>query len=254
MARGHGRGGRRRRGGGRTRARRRRLLVRILALGVAGGCLVTVVPVALLRVLRPPTTAFMLVSRRSDPATGQPCSRVDYRWVPRRQVARDVARAIVVAEDQRFFEHRGFDTRAIGTAFADFVDGGSMRGASTISQQVAKNLFLWPGRSLVRKGLEAWLTVWIELLWSKQRILEVYVNVAQFGPCVFGVEAAARRSFGVPASALSARQAALLAAVLPAPGRMRVEDPGEYTRRRASQILAELRRRPTPHYLRELAP
>ncbi len=202
----------------------------------------TVVPIGVLRVVPPPTTAFMLASHFRDPATGKPCARIDYRWKPSAEIHRSLPRAVVVAEDQRFLEHAGFDTRAISDALDDYVSGGAMRGASTITQQVAKNLFLWPGRSLLRKGLEAWLTVFLELLWPKQRILEVYVNVAQFGPCLFGAEAAALRLFGVHASALSERQAALLAAVLPAPGRMRPQDPGPFTEQRAREIADELRR------------
>ncbi|NNL65592.1 MAG: monofunctional biosynthetic peptidoglycan transglycosylase [Myxococcales bacterium] len=229
------------RGRRKSRARARpvwRGLSAIVGLLVAS----TVVPIAALRVVPPPTTAFMLASQARDPATGEPCTRVDYRWRPRAEIHRNLPRAVVVAEDQRFLEHAGFDTRAIGAALDEYVAGGGMRGASTITQQVAKNLFLWPGRSLLRKGLEAWLTIFLELLWPKQRILEVYVNVAQFGPCLFGAEAAGLRYFGVHASGLSERQAALLAAVLPAPGRMRPGDPGPFTRQRAQEIVAELRR------------
>jgi monofunctional biosynthetic peptidoglycan transglycosylase len=212
----------------------------------------TIVPIALLRVLPPPTTAFMLQSRRADPATGRPCDRVAYQFVPRRRISPHVPRAILVAEDQRFFEHSGFDTHAIGDALDEFVSEGRMRGASTVSQQVAKNLFLWPGRSVLRKALEAWLTVWIELLLPKRRILEIHVNVAQFGPCVFGAEAASRRYFGSPAARLSAEQAARLAAVLPAPGKMKVGDPGPFTEERTREILAELQKPGGPAYLQDL--
>ena len=234
----------RRRRSPRSRARPIWRALRAIAVFVIAA---TVVPIAVLRVVPPPTTAFMLASQTRDPATGKPCARIDYRWRPWTQIHRNLPRAVIVAEDQRFLEHAGFDTRAIADALDDYmsgggVSGGGMRGASTISQQVAKNLFLWPGRSLLRKGLEAWLTIFLELLWPKQRILEVYVNVAQFGPCLFGAEAAGLRHFGVHATALSERQAALLAAVLPAPGRMRADDPGAFTRQRAREILDELRR------------
>lgn len=212
----------------------------------------TVVPVALLRWLPPPTTAFMLQSRRADPATGEPCRRVQYDWVPWSEISREIPVAILVAEDQRFLEHRGFDTNAIGDALRDYASGEPMRGASTVTQQVAKNLFLWPGRSVVRKGVEAWLTVWIEALWPKRRILEVHVNVAQFGPCVFGVEAASRRYFGIPSAEVSAEQAARLATVLPAPGRMRVEDPGPFAEQRAGEILEVLRQAGGPSFARGL--
>jgi monofunctional biosynthetic peptidoglycan transglycosylase len=211
------------------------------------------IPIAVFRFVPPPTTAFMLHSRASDPATGRACPLVEYRWVAWPNISPSVPRAVLVAEDQRFFEHRGFDTKAIEAALDDFAAGGRMRGASTLSQQVAKNLFLWPGRSVVRKGLEVWLTVWIEALWPKRRIIEVHVNVAQFGPCVFGVGAASQRFFGVPASRVSPSQAALLAAVLPSPGRMRVEDPGPFTQERAREIHEEMNRGGGPTYLEGLS-
>lgn len=128
-----------------------------------------------------------------------------------------------------------------------------MRGASTISQQVAKNLFLWPERSVLRKALEAWITVWIEALWPKRRIVEVHVNIAQFGPCLYGVDAASRKFFGIPPLWISAQQAAQLAAVLPAPGRMRVEEPGPFAAARAREILVEMNRGGGPSYLDELS-
>jgi monofunctional biosynthetic peptidoglycan transglycosylase len=209
-------------------------------------------PIAFLRFVPPPTTAYMWHSKTSDPATGRACPRSDYRWVGWAHVSRDAARAVVVSEDQRFFEHHGFDTKAIGDALDDYAAGGRMRGASTISQQVAKNLFLWPGQTFARKGLEAWLTGWIELLWPKRRIVETYLNVAQFGPCLFGVEAASRRFFGVSAAELSPIQAARLAAVLPAPGRMRADRPGPFAEQRAHEILAEMNRGGGPTYLKRL--
>jgi len=212
----------------------------------------TIVPVAVLRFVHPPTSAFMLHSRVADPATGRSCKRIEYRWAPWRAISRDIPRAVLVAEDQRFLMHNGFDTRAIGDAVSELAAGGRMRGASTISQQVAKNLFLWPERSLLRKGLEAWFTVWIELLWPKRRIVEVYVNIAQFGPCVFGAEAASRLYFGHGAARVTALEAARLAAVLPAPGQMRVDAPGPYADQRAEEIRAEMQRGGGPAYLRGL--
>ena len=230
-----------------------RRILRLMVIVTVLGVLAPGLPIAALRLVSPPTTAFMLHSRTEDPATGRACSRVEYRWVSWPDISPGVPRAILVAEDQRFFEHRGFDTKAIEAALDEFAAGGRMRGASTLSQQVAKNLFLWPGRSVVRKALEVWLTGWIEALWSKRRIVEVYVNVAQFGPCVFGVEAASRRFFGVPASHVSPNQAALLAAVLPSPGRMRVDDPGPFTQERAREILEEMNRGGGPAYLEGLS-
>jgi len=187
--------------------------------------------------IAPPTTAFMLASRISDSATGKPCEVVDYEWRNFDQIARDLALAAIVAEDQRFFEHAGFDFEAITRAMSEHSERGRLRGASTISQQVAKNLFLWPSRSVVRKGLEIWFTAWLESIWSKRRILEVYLNIAQFGPCLFGAEAASREFFDAKAIALSPREAALLATVLPNPERLRAHDPGPYARERSSEIL-----------------
>ncbi len=214
---------------------------------------VTTLFIAALRFVPPPTTAFMLYSRVADPATGLACDRVDYQWVGWARISPNVPRAILVAEDQRFFEHQGFDTKAIEAALDEFASGGRMRGASTITQQVAKNLFLWPGRSFLRKAIEAWLTVWIEALWPKRRIIEIHANVAQFGPCLFGIEAASQRFFKTSASRISPDQAARLAAVLPSPGRMHVSNPGVFTKKRARQILKEMNRGGGPSYLEDLS-
>ncbi|MBW2493668.1 MAG: monofunctional biosynthetic peptidoglycan transglycosylase [Deltaproteobacteria bacterium] len=224
----------------RSRAKKRRLS-RAVALGFALVFLLAVVataiPILLFAAIAPPTTAFMLVSRVADPATGQSCDVVDHSWVDLETIAPDLGLAVLVAEDQRFFEHAGFDLNAIDRALSEHFDGGRLRGASTISQQVAKNLFLWPGRSLTRKGLEVWFTAWLEWVWTKRRILEVYLNIAQFGPCLFGAEAASDRYFNAEAVALSPREAALLAAVLPNPKRLRAADPGPYTSQRSLEIL-----------------
>jgi monofunctional biosynthetic peptidoglycan transglycosylase len=128
-----------------------------------------------------------------------------------------VPRAVIASEDNRFCEHSGFDWQAIGDAAEDYASGKRVRGASTLSMQVAKNLFLWPGRDFARKGVEAYITVFIELLWSKRRIMEVYLNIAEWGDGIYGAEAAARAHFGKAAAALTLREAGLLAAVLPNP-------------------------------------
>jgi monofunctional biosynthetic peptidoglycan transglycosylase len=205
-----------------------------LAVLIAGAA--TAIPVLLFAALPPPTTAFMIASRFADPATGKPCDAVEHRWLDFESIAPNLGLAVIVAEDQRFFAHEGFDVNAINRALTERSGGDRLRGASTISQQVAKNLFLWPSRSWIRKGLEAWFTAWLELAWSKRRILGVYLNVAQFGPCVFGAGAASRHYFGVDAIALDPDQAALLAAVLPSPGRHRADDPGPYTLQRSAEI------------------
>jgi len=146
----------------------------------------------------------------------------------------------VAAEDQRFARHLGFDFKQIDRALEDRERGRRVRGASTISQQVAKNLFLWPGQSWFRKGLEAGLTVLIELAWSKQRILEVYLNVAEFGRGTWGVQAASQRFFRKDAARLNRSEAALLAAVLPAPKRYRADQPGPYVRKRQAWIERQM--------------
>ena len=162
-------------------------------------------------------------------------------WVSRDAIDWNAARAVIASEDQRFAEHHGIDFNQLNAALADFREGEGLRGASTITQQVAKNLFLWQGRSLVRKGLEAYFALSIELFWSKERILEVYLNVAEFGPGVFGVEAAAGEFFGISANSLSIGQAALLAAVLPNPERLSAARPSEYVRVRQAAIVTEIR-------------
>ncbi len=148
--------------------------------------------------------------------------------------------AVIASEDQRFADHHGFDLDSIQDAVEDHERGRRLRGASTISQQVAKNVFLWPGRSFVRKGLEAYFTVLIEALWPKRRILEVYLNVAEFGDGLFGVEAASQRYFKKPASRLSLEEAAVLAAVLPNPHRLRAGRPSAYVEERRDWILRQM--------------
>lgn len=218
------------------------MTVRGVALRVAAAIvLVTALPIAALRYVPPLTTAFMLAHKWPLARGGDACDDILYEWVPRRAIGRNVFRAVIAAEDQRFAMHHGFDFGAIGDAIEELDAKGHSRGASTISQQVAKNVFLWPGRSFVRKGLEAWLTIWIEALWPKQRILEVYVNVAQFGRCTFGVGAASRVFFRKPSSALTLREAALLAAVLPNPIKRRVEMPSARVRSRAIWITRQAR-------------
>lgn len=197
------------------------------------GLLTTAVPVVLLRWIPPWTSAVMIL----EPG---PLADVDYRWVPRDRIAVAAAQAVIAAEDQTFLSHHGFDARQIRNALDAFRSGARLRGASTISQQVAKNLFLWNGRSVVRKGLEAWFTVWIEWLWPKERILEVYLNIAEMGPGVFGVEAASEQLLGTSADRLTRSQAARLAAVLPDPKTMRADTPGPYVQRREREIVEQM--------------
>ena len=151
-----------------------------------------------------------------------------------------MALAAVAAEDQKFPEHFGFDFQSITDALKEREAGGRLRGASTISQQVAKNLFLWNGKSFIRKGLEAYFTVLIELLWPKRRILEIYLNMAEFGDGIYGVEAAARSFFGKPPSELTRKESALLCAVLPNPIRLKAAAPSAYVTRRMQRIEKQM--------------
>jgi monofunctional glycosyltransferase len=157
-------------------------------------------------------------------------------WVPLAQIAPALPQAVVAAEDNRFCDHNGFDWTALGEVLDDLRAGGRARGASTITMQTAKNLFLWPDRSLLRKGLEAWLTPQIELIWDKRRILEVYLNIAEMGPGIYGAQAAAEHYFGKSAADLGRLEASLLAAVLPNPRQWSPAAPTDYILGRASTI------------------
>jgi monofunctional biosynthetic peptidoglycan transglycosylase len=181
--------------------------------------------VGLLAFVNPPTTPYIMAERSRLGA-------IEREWVNLEEIAPAMARSAVAAEDAGFCTHWGLDVAAIRAALAE----GDGRGASTISQQVVKNVFLWHGRSWVRKALEAGLTPVMEALWSKRRILEVYLNVAEFDAGVFGVEAAAQHYFGVSAADLSDRQAALLAAVLPDPKGRSASNPSTQVERRAARI------------------
>lgn len=191
-----------------------------------------------LRWINPPVTAFVL----QENWQGLGLDRYNIRdaWVGQGDLPDHLQWAVVASEDQRFWHHRGFDVEAIQEALEERREGTRKRGASTISQQVAKNLYLWPAQSFIRKGIEAGITVLIELFWPKERILEVYLNIAEFGPGVFGVGKAAESFFGMDASQLVPEQSARLAAVLPSPKRMRVEPPSPYTLERSRWILRQM--------------
>ncbi len=220
-----------------------------LLLAVVAIVVTTFALVLALRFVPPPTTSFMLGNAIERWSEEPPCRRVTYGWTPWKELSPWSGIAVVAAEDQLFPHHHGFDIESIREAWNDRRNGGRSRGASTISQQVAKNLFLWSGQSWVRKGIEAWLTVWIEALWPKQRILEVYLNVAQFGPCTFGVTAAAEEFFDKPPTDLTLQESSRLAAVLPNPVRMRVEAPSPYARTQAAWIRQQVRQLGGPDYL-----
>lgn len=232
--------------------RRKGLLWRLgrgLLIALTAWAAVTVLAVLGLRWIDPPFTAFMAQDRLHALAGDGPEYRFRYEWRDWERISKNAALAVVAAEDQQFPQHRGFDFEQIDRALRDRERGRRVRGASTISQQVAKNLFLWPGQSWFRKGLEAGLTVLIELVWPKQRILEVYLNVAEFGRGTWGIQAASRRYFRKDADRLSKPEAALLAAVLPAPKRFRVEAPSSYVRRRQAWIQRQMAALGGPRYV-----
>jgi monofunctional glycosyltransferase len=216
---------------------------RIGCLGVMLGvlALAIILPVGsvLTHAVVPPLTTLLMVERGF---AGQPA---DYRWRKLDDISPRLVEAVIASEDARFCSHSGFDFEAIDEAMkanerAKRRGSGRMRGASTLSQQTAKNVFLWPGRGWVRKGLEAGYTVLIEATWSKRRIVEVYLNVAEWAPGVYGAEAAAQHWFGKSAADLSAREAARLAAVLPSPRRYNAASPGPYVRGRTGRIQAAM--------------
>ena len=212
----------------------------------------TVAAVLLLRWVPPPTSAFMLEARAGLWLAGDFQTPIQHSWVDASRISPYAQLAVISSEDQHFPFHHGFDFDSMHEALQDDLDGDRFRGGSTISQQTAKNLFLWGGRSYVRKGIEAWFTALMELMWPKQRILEVYLNVAQFGPDVYGVEAASRRFFHKDAINLTRSEAAVLAAVLPNPYRLHAERPSAYVASRREWILRQMHALGDTSYLRNL--
>ncbi len=208
-------------------------VLRACSWATLGIVLFTLLLVLPLRWFDPATSAFMLQDDATD---------LRHEWVQWDSIGLSAKLAVVASEDQRFADHFGLDIGAIRKAVSEKDERGYLRGASTISQQTAKNLFLWPGRSFGRKGLEAWLTLWVEICLPKQRILEIYLNVAEFGPGLYGIGEASRVHFGTTAKALGDRQAALLAAVLPNPRQLRPSPPSDYVRERQEWILTQMAR------------
>lgn len=215
---------------------------------------VTEALVLVLRFVPPPTSAFMLERRFEAWRHGERDFRLHYHWVPWSQLSKQVPLAMVASEDQTFPFNHGFDFSSIHKAIDTAEDGGRLRGASTITQQTAKNLFLWGGRSFLRKGIEAYFTVLIDLSWPKRRILEVYVNIAELGNGIYGVDAASRAFFHVPPDRLDARQGALLAAVLPDPRRLHADRPSAYVLARVDWIMQQMRQLGGTAYVTERHP
>jgi monofunctional biosynthetic peptidoglycan transglycosylase len=188
----------------------------------------------LFRLLPPPGTPLMVI--RMFQGEG-----IERQWVALDSISPHLPRAVIAAEDNTFCQHRGFDWGAIHGAVTELRQGKRPRGASTISMQTAKNLFLWPGRDYLRKGLEVYLTAMLELIWSKRRILEVYLNVAELGGGIYGAEAASQHYFGKPAKELSQREAALLATVLPNPRERSAAQPDTEQKRLASTLISRIK-------------
>lgn len=203
----------------------RGVLMLILVFGLVGPVLTTVV----YRFVPPPIT-WLMIQRVFE---GKGFQR---QWRPLEEISPRMVRAVIAAEDARFCEHHGFDFEAMEKAMASNAKGKKLRGGSTISQQTAKNIFLWPQRSYLRKGLEAYFTGLIEVIWGKRRIMEVYLNSIEWGPGIYGVEAAAQKNFGVPAKSLTQAQANRLAAILPSPLKWRAAKPGPYVKKRSGRI------------------
>ncbi|MGQ9642679.1 MAG: monofunctional biosynthetic peptidoglycan transglycosylase [Ignavibacterium sp.] len=211
----------------------------------------SVLIVFLLRWINPVTSSIMIQRQIESIFTGE-FDFIKYSWVDYDDCSPYLPVAFVAAEDQNFPNHFGFDVREIKKALKQYERGRRIRGASTITQQVAKNLFLWEGKSFIRKGVEAYFTVLIELLWDKKRILEVYMNIAEFGDMIFGVKMASLAYYKKLPSKVSASQAALLAAVLPNPLRYSVIRPTGYVRGRQNWILRQINSLGGPEYLKEL--
>ena len=221
---------------GRKVARRRPLGRRLLRLALAAVLIALILPVPFVlayRFVPPPITSLMVI--RSLGGAG-----FDKHWVPLDRIAPALPRAVISSEDEKFCTHHGFDWAAFENAYRDWRAGREPKGASTITMQVAKNLFLWPGRSVVRKGFEAYLTVLLESFWDKHRIMDIYLNVIEWGDGIYGADAAAHRYFNKPASALTAQEAALLAAVLPNPREWSPARPTPYIAERSANIRADM--------------
>jgi len=207
-----------------------------------------------LRWIDPPTSAFMLEARVTALLHGDHAYRTHYHWVDLEEISPQAALAVIAAEDQNFPFHAGFDFKSIREAVRAHEHGAKLRGASTISQQVAKNLFLWSGRSFVRKGLEAMFTVMIEAFWPKERILEIYLNIAEFGRGIYGVEAASSAFFHKDALRLNSADSALLAVVLPNPKLYRVDAPSRYVLAQREWTLRQMANLGGPAYLNAIEP
>lgn len=208
-------------------------LFKWLIIGFFGS---TIAAVLIFKFVNPPVTPLMIIRTTQQVFSGNQI-RLQKDWVSIEDISPSMIRAVIASEDNLFLKHNGFDTKAIERAIEHNKQGKKVRGGSTISQQTAKNVFLWPDRSFIRKGLEVYFTFLIEVFWGKQRIMEVYLNIIETGKGIYGVEKAAQIYFNKSSSELSAAQSALITAVLPSPLRYSVSNPGPYMVKRQGQIL-----------------
>lgn len=199
----------------------------------------TILILFLFKWINPPTTAFIQQNNTSSFESILEFQKVEQVWMPLNKISNNIKIAIITSEDQLFLDHWGFDVNQIQKVIGDFEKGKRIRGASTITQQVAKNLFLFPSKSWIRKALESYYTLLIELTWSKQRIFEVYLNIAEFGENIYGVEAASSFYFKKSSSYLSSREGAMIAAILPNPIRYNLKKRSSYLEKRINRILDE---------------
>ena len=213
-----------------------RLLWRYIIFTLFGVCLLSLAVVSFLKFVNPPTSSFILIDQWQNPDR-----EVRHVWVELENISQWMPLAVIASEDQSFTKHWGVDAQALVTAFKDYRKKGYLRGASTISQQTAKNLFLWNGRHYIRKVLELVITLELEGLWSKRRIMEIYLNIAEFGDGIYGVQAASQHFFGIKARYLTRTQAATLAAVLPNPKKFNAGRPSTYIQQRVAWINRQMR-------------
>lgn len=212
--------------------------IRIILTTLALFLLMSIGTVILYRFIPVPVTPLMLINKATD---GTP---INYRWVPIEKISPNLSLAVIASEDNRFMQHNGFDLKEIKKAREEAKAGTRFRGASTITQQTAKNLFLWPDRNWLRKGLEAYFTVLIELLWDKERIMEAYLNCIEMGKGIYGAAAVAEKHFGTTPDKLTTDQCALIAATLPNPLRFNSAKPSKYVLKRKSDILKNMKNLP----------
>ena len=220
--------------------RRPSILKKLLLRFLCGFLLISIASIVIMRFVPPPVTPLMVIRGLEQVAKGNGFI-MKKQWQPLGKMSPSLVQAVIASEDQKFLRHSGFDFEAISKAYADNSRGKKQKGASTISQQTAKNLFLWPASSYFRKAVEVYFTLLLELIWNKERIIEVYLNVAEFGPGIYGAEQAAQSYFKKPAARLTAKEAAMLAAILPAPRRWNAAQPTAYLQQRRQWILRQMR-------------